>query len=122
MSRYNRTCILCGKQYKYCMDCRSELDVPAFYNIYCSKNCRAIFNILVEFAQNHITKEQAQEQLASCDLSNQENFRADMKAILNQIIEPAAEEKAKEETQTEEAEPEKEYEDFRKKRSMKKRY
>lgn len=88
MSRFNRKCILCGKSYRFCSDCREESDQPAWKNIYCSENCRTIFNTCVEFAQNHISKEEAKAILEKCDLSEKDNYRADLRETVNKILEP----------------------------------
>lgn len=88
MSKYNRTCILCGKGFRFCNDCREFQNVEPWHNIYCSENCRTIFNTCVEFAQNHISKEEAKAILEKCDLSEKDNYRADLRETVNKILEP----------------------------------
>ena len=87
MSRYNKKCILCGTEYKYCNGCRDYDDKPSWYNIYCSENCRTIFNTIVA-AGDTITMIEAKRILVEeCDLSNKDKFRPDMLKAMNKILE-----------------------------------
>jgi hypothetical protein len=86
MSKYNKTCILCGKKYKFCGDCREEMFQPTWKNTYCSENCRTIFNTVVGYAQNTITIEKAQEILGGCDLSAKDTFREDFLKYIDEIM------------------------------------
>lgn len=100
MGRFNRTCILCGKQYKFCSDCRDYEHIEPWHNIYCSENCRSVFNVSVDWSLKKITKDQAKEILSACDLSNRANFKADILTVVNEIMdfkdEPVEESKAEE--------------------------
>lgn len=86
MSRYNRKCILCGKEYKYCSDCREEQHQPSWKNTYCSENCRTIFNTVVAYAQKTISHEDAQKMLNACDLTNKEKIRIDFIKLIDEIM------------------------------------
>ena len=87
MSKFNRICILCGKEYKYCNDCREYDDQPAWKNIYCSENCRTLFNTAVDFKQNNISLQDAYKNIKNCDLSNKSKMRKDIIDIIDEIIE-----------------------------------
>lgn len=86
MSRYNRTCILCGKEYKFCSNCKEESHQPAWKNIYCSENCRSIFNTAVAYADKSIDIKEAKKRIDHCDLSEIENFKEDIKKLVFEII------------------------------------
>lgn len=96
MSKFNRTCILCGKEYKYCNDCREYDDQPAWKNIYCSENCRTLFNTAVDFKQNNISLQEAYKNIKNCDLSNKSEMRKDIIEIIDEIIEEYENNKEKE--------------------------
>ncbi len=70
----NRTCIVCGSQYSYCPSCSEDRNKENWYAIYCSNNCKLIFEAASDFLSNDISKEEAKEKFEQCDLSNKENF------------------------------------------------
>lgn len=86
MSRYNRTCILCGKEYKFCSNCKEEYHQPAWKNIYCSENCRMIFNTAVSYVDKSIDIKEAKKRIESCDLSEIDNFKGDIKKAIAEIM------------------------------------
>lgn len=71
--KYRRICTVCGKEYKFCPDCREYALQPSWKNIYHDENCREIAHILVE-AGKEISTEEAKERIAHCDLTGKENF------------------------------------------------
>lgn len=81
-SRYKKICYLCGKEYQYCSNCRDFRTQPAWKNMFHDENCHKIFNLSTQFAQGSYTEEEARKILASCDLSDIDNFRQD---VINQI-------------------------------------
>lgn len=74
MAVRNRTCYLCGKSYKYCNTCSQDRMKPAWMDLFHSENCKNIFDICTRFNMKITSKEDAQEELIACDLSNQSNF------------------------------------------------
>ena len=94
MSRYNKTCILCGTEYKFCQGCRDYEDKPSWYNIYCSENCRTIFNTIVAAGDTITMAEAKRILIKDCDLSSKEKFRPDMLNAMNKILETPDEIKA----------------------------
>lgn len=86
MSRYNRTCILCGKNYRFCNDCSDYEHIEPWHNIYCSENCRTIFETCVDFVQKHMGKDEAREKILSCDLSNIKDFKPSFIEAINEIL------------------------------------
>lgn len=86
MGRYNRKCILCGKEYKFCSNCKEESHQPAWKNIYCSENCRMIFNTAVAYVDKSIDIKEAKKRIESCDLSEIDNFKGDIKKAIAEIM------------------------------------
>lgn len=84
---HERKCNICGREYRYCPRCDEFKDMPTWMLEFDDENCRKIYyDIVNPFAFKHISKAEASERLKSCDLSHRESFRADVKAILDQIL------------------------------------
>lgn len=61
VKKNNKKCILCGKTYTYCSRCEEFDHLPRWMEIYCSDNCRTIFNTLTEYNAENITAKGIQE-------------------------------------------------------------
>ncbi len=86
MVKDNKTCILCGKKYSYCNRCEEFDHLPRWMEIYCSENCKKIFNALSSYNMGHITKEEAKTRLEECDLSYIDKFNHINKKFVEDII------------------------------------
>lgn len=86
MIKNNKKCILCGKVYTFCNRCEEFDHLPRWMGIYCSGNCRAIFNILTDYNGGHITKEEAIQKLNDCDLSYRDHFNKFNKGIIDNLM------------------------------------
>ena len=82
----NRICIACGKEYEYCGFCPKSLNLPVWKNIFDTENCKNIFEIASDYAQNMITKERAKERLLCCDLSNIDSFKEKVRDYSYEIM------------------------------------
>ena len=87
MGRRNRECYLCGQQYLYCPTCSNDRMKPTWMAEFHSEDCKNIFDICTRFNMDMITKEQAQKELAKCDLSNKKNFKSYVQHDLEVIFE-----------------------------------
>ena len=87
MASRNKTCYLCGTRYKYCSTCSQDRMKPSWMNEFHSESCKDIFDICTRFNMDMITKEQAQKELAKCDLSNKKNFKSYVQNDLEVIFE-----------------------------------
>lgn len=74
-----RKCLCDGTEYSYCRSCTKDRNRPLWSTLYCSENCRNIFETLNEYNFNHITEDEARELLKDCDLSNRDNFSEGVK-------------------------------------------
>lgn len=79
-----KTCILCGKTYKYCPKCNHEL--PEWMSIYDSEDCMTIFEVTRDYGHKLISAEKAKNLLSGCNLDNKENFRTENKKLLDEIL------------------------------------
>ena len=74
VKKNNKKCILCGKTYTYCSRCEEFDHLPRWMEIYCSDNCRTIFNTLTEYNAKNITAEEATKRLEKCDISDIDKY------------------------------------------------
>lgn len=72
MAKKNRKCATCGTKYSYCPNC--DRNAPSWMTSFHAENCKNILQICTQYNVGLLTKEQAQEALNACDLSNKENF------------------------------------------------
>lgn len=87
MVRGERSCCLCTKIYKYCPDCSGTVKKGETWRmLYCSENCRDIFNVLSQKAFGHIGNEEAAERLSKLDITKRAQFRQDLKDQVNSIL------------------------------------
>lgn len=73
MAKKNRECLTCGEKYSYCPNCNRK--DPSWKSEFHTENCKNIFQICTQYNVGLLTKEEAQEVLNACDLSNKENFK-----------------------------------------------
>lgn len=86
MSQGDRKCIVCGKEYKFCHNCgNDDRKDETWRNIFCSENCKNIYNILSMQGNGHIDDGKAKDMLSKLDLSRLGEFRADFKKQIESI-------------------------------------
>lgn len=85
VKKNNKKCILCGNTYTYCSRCEEFDHLPRWMEIYCSDNCRTIFNTLTEYNANNITAKEAAEKIKDCDMSNVDHFHEFNKNLIEEI-------------------------------------
>ena len=85
MAKKNRECSTCGTKYSYCPNCNRKS--PSWMTNFHDENCKNIFQICTQYNVGLLTKEQAQEALNACDLSNKENFAECIKRDFENIFE-----------------------------------
>lgn len=85
-NKSNRTCLVCGNKYYYCSGhCQESLNKPSWMAIYCSENCRTLFQGATDYKAGEITKEQAKEIIDKADLSNMSNFKESIQKFINEF-------------------------------------
>ncbi len=70
----NRKCIVCSKKYSYCPSCEEDKNKEPWHVLYCSDNCKTIFETASDFLEKAISKEAAKEKFDKCDLTNKIDF------------------------------------------------
>ena len=86
MGRRSRTCYLCGQDYQYCPTCTQDKAKPAWMSEFHSESCKNIFDICTRFNMGRMSKEEAQDALNTCDLSNKSNFKSYVQRDLVKIF------------------------------------
>ena len=65
----NKTCIICGKQYKYCPNCAEFINQPTWRSLCDTDNCHTIFRIVTDYHFGIYDDDSAKIALKDCDLS-----------------------------------------------------
>lgn len=86
MIKDNKICILCGKKYSFCNRCEEYDHLPRWMAIYCSENCKNIFNTISGYNMKLKTKEEAASALGECDLSKKSQFNQACQKYIDEIL------------------------------------
>lgn len=86
IERNNKTCICCNKSYKYCSGCAEYAHLEPWHSIYCSDNCKEIFNAVSMYQK--VSTEETKKRLDKCDLSNKDNFHKNILKVVNELYSP----------------------------------
>lgn len=85
MRKKTRSCIVCGKEYTYCNNCREHASLPAWMAIYHDENCKNIMSIATEYMAGNLTKIEAKNKLDDCNLKDKRNFKESVIKAINDI-------------------------------------
>lgn len=82
-----RSCLVCGKEYKYCKDCERN---HSYKEITCNPIHYSIFIVIIEYRDRVINKEKAIEKLNNLNItySNYQNYTWEnsIKKFLDEIF------------------------------------
>lgn len=83
MRNDNKTCILCGKQYKYCEGCPDKYNVTETWrNIFCSEECRGLYHIYDLIKAGRMTEKNANKEIKKYDIAVISRLKEPMKSTL----------------------------------------
>ena len=82
----NRTCIICGQEYRYCSACGEDAGKPTWYFIFDGENCHDIYEVCTQYRDKKIDVKKAYELISKLDLSNIEDFVEVTKNQIKEII------------------------------------
>ena len=84
----DRKCIVCPDKhiYKYCSHCAGYNSKETWRYLYCSQNCRGIYNIATDFSKGKISGLEAKKELEKYDLSDLEFFNSTIKNEIEEIL------------------------------------
>lgn len=86
MIKNNKVCILCGKRYSFCSRCEEFDHLPRWMAIYCSDNCKKIFDTISAYNMKLKTKKEAAKILKECDLSRKSEFKESCQKYIDEIL------------------------------------
>lgn len=96
MSTGKRKCVICGTIYEYCPNCSADNDKPAWMASFHDENCKQIYRITSNYIGKAISKEEAKQQLQTCDLTQKDHFAPVILERINEIFQTEFEEQVKE--------------------------
>lgn len=103
MERGERTCVVCGKEYIYCPNCKKGNPTETWRFMYDSEECRNIFKICSNFAFGHINAETAKKKLEKYNITDRSKYNDDIRRNLSAIYAAKAETPEEEEKNETEA-------------------
>lgn len=101
MRKINRKCVICGKDYSYCVSCSEDMNKPTWMTSFCCENHRNIYNACAAYTANLKTAQEARIELDKCDLSHKDSFRESVKNVIKEIYDNSQVEQPKEVQQEE---------------------
>jgi uncharacterized CHY-type Zn-finger protein len=93
----NTTCSICGSEYYACFSCKEAMNLHPWKLHCCSIDCYKTYQVVRGFSTGVYTKDEFKSKLQSIDLSNLDNYREHIKAIIKDalkedaIVEPIVE-------------------------------
>ena len=83
---YERICIIDKTAYEYCSKCGHYNSEETWRNLYCSENCRNIWNIINKYNTKQWDISKAKNALEDCNLSSIDKSTGGIKKILDEIL------------------------------------
>lgn len=81
---HERQCTICGSTYKYCPRCKQFASLERWHSLFCTENCKSIYEVTNYYMFNNISSEDAKTILESCDLSVVNN--EEVKTTIDEIM------------------------------------
>ena len=88
----NRKCICCSTEYQYCNTCSGDSSKPAWYAIYCSENCKKLFQAVSGYIANAVSLEDTRKRFDDCDLSYKNKLKDKFIEVINEVYKNKIEE------------------------------
>jgi hypothetical protein len=82
----NATCAICGKRYHMCYSCKNIMDINPWKIHTDTSEHYKIYQIIHGYSVELYTKEEAKLKLQMVDLSDIDELRDNIKAIINDIM------------------------------------
>ena len=82
----NATCSICGNGYYACFSCKETMNLHPYKLHCCSADCYKTFQVVRGFSTGVYTKDEFKSKLKNIDLSNLENYRDHIKALIKDTL------------------------------------
>lgn len=82
----NATCSICGKDYHVCLSCKDSIQLSPWKIHCCSADCYKTYQVVRGFSTGVYTKKEFKSKLKNIDLSNLENYREHIKALIKDAL------------------------------------
>lgn len=103
MAKNNKICALCGSAYKYCGNCREDMQLPIWMNTFCSEECLNVYEAMVAFVNKRSSKEATKAVLMKYQESGKyQNYKKSFADTYNQIMTEEESDSKEENTQDKE--------------------
>lgn len=86
MAKLNKICICDNTKYSYCPTCAADNSKPAWMNMYCSENCKNLFQAATDYNAGEINFEDAKKIVEKADLSNKDNFKPSIVRFIDEVL------------------------------------
>ncbi len=86
MAENNATCSICGNGYHLCLSCRDAIQLAPYKVHCCSADCYKVFQVIRGFSTGVYTEEEFKSKLKNLDLSNLEDYREHIKALIKDAL------------------------------------
>lgn len=87
MAQKNKQCLACRTAYSYCPSCsRADALAPSWKSEFCCESCKDIWNTLVKFNMDMLTKSEAKEIISKIALKPIESYVKCIQKDLNVIM------------------------------------
>lgn len=87
MAKNNKICATCGKQYHYCNNCAADNSKPAWMNMFCSENCKDLFQTATDYYAGELTASKAKAAINKLDTTNKDQFKSSIVRMIDELIE-----------------------------------
>ena len=86
MEKNNATCSICDSGYYVCNSCKDSIRLQPWKIHCCSADCYKTYQVVRGFSTGVYTKDEFKSKLKNVDLSNLENYREHIKALIKDAL------------------------------------
>ena len=83
---HERSCTVCGRQYKYCPKCSQYDGMEKWHVEYCSEQCKNTYSIVNKYVFKHITKDEAKMLLEGNNITKKSGLLPRYKEVVEEIL------------------------------------
>lgn len=82
----NATCCICGREYHKCLSCKDSMKLQPWKDVTDTSECYKVFQVVKGYSTGVYTKDEFKSKLKNIDLSNLENYRDHIKALIKDAL------------------------------------